>query len=172
MLYRHYRHGSNSFPAQLSWSINRSLPIADGKTHYGRRSSPLRACQWGKLLWQFNLSFNVRIKMIRWCNKKEYATNIILLQVCDDPKEAALKLAEEIADNSGPIAVRTLVKTLREKQNQGLAVIWLIKNSPRMYIYYSNHWRIIIMLIISMNFRKLWRENLKLKQKLMQRKIF
>ena len=79
------------------------------------------------------------------------------MQVCDDPKEAALKLAEEIADNSGPIAVRTLVKTLREKQNQGLAVIRLIKNSPRMYIYYisSNHWGTIIMHVISMNFRKL-----------------
>ena len=47
---------------------------------------------------------------------------MLSLQVCDDPVAASLKLAKEISDNSGPIAVRTLVKTLRGKQNQGLEV--------------------------------------------------
>ena len=45
---------------------------------------------------------------------------MLSLQVCDDPVAASLNLAKEISDNSGPIAVRTLVKTLRGKQNQGL----------------------------------------------------
>ena len=52
---------------------------------------------------------------------------MLSLQVCDDPVAASLNLAKEISDNSGPIAVRTLVKTLRGKQNQGLEVNYLIK---------------------------------------------
>ena len=44
------------------------------------------------------------------------------LQICDNPVDEAIQLAEEIAFQSAPVAVKACLETLRQRQNVGLEV--------------------------------------------------